>query len=301
MEPHVLARGDRGQPAPRGATAEMRTLFRGLRVLGSFTADQPQQTFTEIARRAGVPKGTAHRFIAALERHGYLTRSPSGRGYILGLRVLELGYAALRGLRVPDVALSYLERLARETDESASMAILDGTEVVYVARAPRRRLMSTNLTVGSRLPVYCSSIGKVILAFRDSAEVDALLSRIDFRPFTSYTVTSRRQFKRILAETRRQGYSINDQEMELGLRSAAAPIWSSDGQVIAGISIAMPPQRGPMGTLRGQFVPILLKTAREISDALRPLGPLLVLAQPTAAPLPARSLAGGDASAKGGK
>ncbi|MDR7520612.1 MAG: IclR family transcriptional regulator C-terminal domain-containing protein [Armatimonadota bacterium] len=247
----------------------MRTLLRGLQVLACFTPEHPELTLTDVARRVGMPKGTVHRFIAALERHGYLVRGANGRGYILGLKILALGHASLRGLRAPEIALPYLERLAQETDESASMAILDGTEIVYVARAQRKRLMSTTLTVGSRLPVYCTSIGKVILAFRDEAEVDALLDRIEFRRFTPHTITTRQELKKALGEVRRLGYAINNQEMELALRSAAAPIWSRDQQVVAGISLAMPVQRGPMSTLRRQFIPKLLKTAQEITDALR--------------------------------
>ena len=256
--------------APRGAY-EMRTLLRGLQVLECFTPDHPELTQTEIVERVGMPKGTLHRFVSALERHGYLVRAPNGRAYILGLKILELGQASLRGLRAPDIALPYLEHLAQETDESASLAILDGTEIVYVARASRKRLMSTNLAVGSRLPFYCTSIGKVILAFLDEAEVDAMLERIEFRQLTPYTISTRHQFKRALSQIRRQGYAVNNQELELGLRSAAAPIWSRDGRVVAGISIAMPPQRSPMSRLRRQFVPVLLKIAQEITDALRHL------------------------------
>jgi IclR family pca regulon transcriptional regulator len=247
----------------------MRTLFRGLQVLACFTPQQPELSLTEITRLVGMPKGTVHRFVTALERHGYLVRGATAKTYTLGLKILELGYASLRGLQAPEIALPYLERLAQETDESASMAILDGTEIVYVARAQRKRLMSSNLTVGSRLPIYCTSIGKVILAYRNDAEVNALLDRVEFRPFTPYTITDRYGFARALAKIRRQGYAINDQELELGLRSVAAPVWSRDGQVVAGISLAMPVQRGPMRMLRRQFIPMLLKTAQEISGALQ--------------------------------
>jgi IclR family pca regulon transcriptional regulator len=246
----------------------VQSLQRGAAVLRCFTSQSPQLSLTDIVGRTGIPKPTAFRTLLALCESGLLDRDPATRKYHVGVCALDLCAAFLEALRLPGVAMPHLERLAHECMESASMAILDGVQVVYVARAATRRWMSAHLQVGSRLPAYCTSLGRVLLAYRPWRETKALLARERLLPHTPKTVTDLGRLAEILAEVRVKGYSINDEELELGLRSAAAPIRLGPDKAFAAVNVSTPSARVSLGVLVDEFVPKLVQTARSISEAM---------------------------------
>lgn len=246
----------------------LKSLSRGVQVLQCFTPDTPSLALTAIAAEIGVPKGSAFRLVSTLEQLGYLRQDPETKRYRLGVKVLTLGQACLSGMVWPDVALPHLEELAKATRESASMAILDDLEVVYVARASIRRVMSSNLFVGSRLPAYCTSLGKVLLAHLEQDELREFLNVVDFQPYTPFTVASADDLRDSLATIRRQGYAISDRELDLTLRSIAAPVRDATGAVVAAINVSTFASRVPTEELEVHIIPRLLEAANTISNAL---------------------------------
>lgn len=246
----------------------LKSLSRGVQVLQCFTPDTPSLALTAIAAEIGVPKGSAFRLVSTLEQLGYLRQDPETKRYRLGVKVLTLGQACLSGMVWPDVALPHLEELAKATRESASMAILDETEIVYVARASIRRVMSSNLFVGSRLPAYCTSLGKVLLAHLEPDELASLLAVVVFEPYTHLTVADADDLCASLATIRQQGYAISDRELDLTLRSIAAPVRDASGTVVAAINVSTFASRVPVNELEEHIIPRLLETANTISNAL---------------------------------
>lgn len=246
----------------------LKSLSRGVQVLQCFTPDTPSLPLTTIAATLGVPKGSAFRLVSTLEQLGFLQQDPESKRYRLGVKVLTLGQSCLSGMVWPDVALPHLEELAKATRESASMAILDDLEVVYVARASIRRVMSSNLFVGSRLPAYCTSLGKVLLAHLEQDELREFLNVVDFQPYTPFTVASADDLQDSLATIRRQGYAISDRELDLTLRSIAAPVRDATGAVVAAINVSTFASRVPTEELEVHIIPRLLEAANTISNAL---------------------------------
>jgi IclR family pca regulon transcriptional regulator len=246
----------------------LKSLARGLSVLHCFTPEQPSLPLKDIAELLDIPKGSAFRITSTLQRLGYLHQDPASKQYRLGVAVLGLGQTCLAGLVWPDVALPYLEELAQETRQSASMAILDETSIIYVARASTRRVMSSNLHVGSHLPIHCTSMGKALLAHLGEPERTALLDGLELTSYTQHTITDAARLESELESIRLRGYAISDQELELTLCSAAAPVRNGAGQVVAAINVSMLATQVTRDDLEATIAPRLLDTARAISNAL---------------------------------
>lgn len=192
----------------------------------------------------------------------------SGRQFSLRPRVLALGYAYLSSFSVAQIAQPHLEDLAEELHESCSVSVLDGDDLVYVARASANRIMTIALTVGTRLPPYPTSMGRVLLAHLPSAELDAHLSRTPLRKITDHTIDDPAALRAELAAVRSRGWAAVDQELEAGVRSIAAPIHDSTGTVVAAINASAHASRVPMGTLESDFLPRLRDAARQIDCEL---------------------------------
>lgn len=246
----------------------LKSLARGAQALQCFTPDAPSLPLTDIAEKLGIPKGSAYRLVSTLEKLGFIEQDPGTKQYRLGVKVLALGQAYLSGLEYPDVALPHLEELAIDTRESASMAILDDGEIVYVARASIRRVMSSNLFVGSRLPSYCTSMGKVLLAHLSPSQLDEVLARVDIQRHTHKTVANEAALRSTFPAILEQGYAISDRELDLTLRSIAAPIHGPGGRVVAAINVSTFASRVPEEELEKTIIPRLLETAHTISNAL---------------------------------
>jgi IclR family pca regulon transcriptional regulator len=242
------------------------SLERGLAVLQVFSSEQTDLTLSDVARLSGTTRATARRILLTLEELGHV--HSDGRRFALTPRVLALGWAYLSALNLPATALPLMRRLAETTGESCSLATIDGDEVVYVARVPAQRIMTISLGVGSRLPAYATSMGRVLLASLPDEEMEALLAAHELEPLTSETVTDRSRLAEELATVRGQGWAIVDGELELGLRSAAAPVRDAGGRVVAALNTSVAAARVSREQIETELLPRLLATAGEISAAL---------------------------------
>ena len=244
----------------------VQSLDRGLAVIRCFSSEHPSLTLSEVAERTGLTRAAARRFLLTLQELGYV--GSSGRQFSLRPRVLALGYAYLSSFSVAQIAQPHLEDLAEELHESCSVSVLDGDDLVYVARASANRIMTIALTVGTRLPAYPTSMGRVLLAHLPADELEAYLSRTELRKLTERTVVDPAELRTILATVRSQGWAAVDKELEAGVRSIAVPIQDSSGKVVAAINASAHAARVPMRILEKEFLPRLLDSARQIDSEL---------------------------------
>jgi IclR family pca regulon transcriptional regulator len=240
----------------------VKSLARGLAVIRAFDAAHPRQTLTDVAKNTGLTRATARRFLLTLTELGYV--HADGSLFTLTPKVLDLGYSYLSSFTLPEVAGPHLETLTKRVNEPASVSILDGLDIVYVARVPVSRIMTLSITIGTRFPAYATSMGRVLLAgLPESALVD-YLAKVQLTPLTGRTITTRRALQHELSRVRRHGYCIVDQELEEGLRSLAAPIRDHTGKVVAAANISTPAARYTATAVRNTLLPALLATVEAI-------------------------------------
>lgn len=232
-------------------------------MIRALSAPEPQ-TLSDVARATGLTRAASRRFLLTLQQLGYVHLS--GTRFALTPQVLELGYAYLSSLTLPEVAQPHLERLVDEIHESSSVSVLDGTDVVYVARVPTRRIMRVAISVGTRFPAYATSMGRVLLAGLEPGALDDVLARTDLVALTPETVCEPRALRAELDRVGEQGYALVDQELEAGLRSIAAPIRAA-GEVVAAINVSAHATRS-IEDVRGSLLPPLLLTAEAIERDL---------------------------------
>jgi IclR family pca regulon transcriptional regulator len=244
----------------------VQSLERGLLVLRAFDAEHPGLTLSDVARRTGLSRATARRLLLTFEHLGY-ARS-DGRRFELTPKVLDLGYAYLSSLNLGDIAQPYMEALSERVHESVSCAVLDGEEIVYVARVPTTRIMTISLALGSRLPAFCTSLGRALLADLAPADLDDYLEHVQFRRRTDRTIVDPVRLRDALDDARRQGWVVVDQELEDGLRSIATPVRGRDGRAVAALKCSTHAGRVSLRELRTRFVPALLAAAAEIDARL---------------------------------
>jgi IclR family pca regulon transcriptional regulator len=249
----------------------VQSLERGLAVIGAFGPQDPELTLSDVARRTGVSRAAARRFLLTLADLGYVRSD--GRLFALTPRVLELGYAYLSSLTLPEVAEPHLEHLAAEVRESSSVSVLDGDDIVYVGRVPTSRIMRVAINVGTRFPAYATSMGRVLLAALDDAALDAYLSRAEIRPLYARAIAGADALRPEHARIRDQGWALVDQEREEGLRSVAAPIRDRDGRVVAAVNVSAHASRASRKAVRDRLLPPLLETAARIEADLRDVAP----------------------------
>jgi IclR family pca regulon transcriptional regulator len=258
--------------AEQRGTDFVQSLERGLSVIRAFDGEHPTLTLSDVSRRTGLTRAAARRFLLTLVELGYVHHD--GREFMLRPSVLELGFAYLSSMGLSEVAMPHMETLVATVEESSSMSVLDGDDVVYVARVPtRRRIMTVAIAVGTRFPAYATSMGRVLLAGLSPAALDTALANIRFAPFTDTTVTNVSELRRVLDVTRERGYAIVDQELEHGLRSAAAPVRSESGSVIAAVNVSVHASRASVEEIESRFVPPLLEAVARIGADLASLAP----------------------------
>jgi IclR family pca regulon transcriptional regulator len=261
----------------------LQSLERGIAVIQVFSRERPALTLSEVARLTGITRATARRILLTLEDLGHVRSD--GRLFSLTPRVLTLGWAYLSSLNLWETAQPLMEELTKQTNESCSAATLDLPDIVYVARVPTSRIMTIALGIGTRLPAHCTSMGRVLLAALPEPELEDFLATARLEGYTDRTITDPERLRRTIHTVREQGWALVDQELEIGLRSIAAPL-RVDGRTIAAINVSAAAPRVPLEQLRGRFLPELLKTVDLIATALeRQRRP----APPAAAPAPARS------------
>jgi IclR family transcriptional regulator, pca regulon regulatory protein len=244
----------------------MTTLAKGLAVLGTFGRQRPSMTLSEAASAVDLSRATARRVLRTLAELGYVEQS--GRQFALAPRILDLGFAYLSAQTWIDRARPLLQQLSERMQETSSASILQDTEIAYVARIPARRIMSTVLAVGSRLPAFHTSMGRVLLGFLDDAEVWRRLKSLRIEPYTPSTITDLQALIERVREDHEQGFSIVDEELERGLRSIAVPIVTRDGQALGAINISTHSTRTTRNEMRSQFLPELRAVAEQISQTV---------------------------------
>jgi len=247
----------------------VKSMERGLAVIRAFDGEHPRQTLSEVARSTGLTRAAARRFLWTLVELGYV--SSDGRLFSLRPRVLDLGYAYLSGLRLPEIAQPHLEQLSGEVHESASASVLDGGDVVYVARVATRRIMTVSISIGTRFPAYATSMGRVLLAGRSDEWLAGYLASARLTPLTSHTITDPAELRAQVLRAREQGWGLVDQELEEGLRSVAAPIRGAGGEVVAAVNVSAPARRGSTEDIVRDLVPPLRRAAERIGADLAQL------------------------------
>ncbi len=238
------------------------SLARGLRVIEVFDSRPEGLSIADIARATELSRAAVRRLLITLELLGYI--EANGRKYRLRHRVLHLGMSYLSSSSLATVSQPAVQRITEELDESSSVCVLDGDEVLCVAGAVRRGLMSLDVTTGSRLPVHCTAAGRVLLAALPEDQLQAHLERIELKALTAKTVVSRDVLARDIRRVRDQGYSVIDEELEAGIRAVAVPIVSKEGHVAASLGVGAIASRVSLDELQSRFLPVLRDQSRAI-------------------------------------
>jgi IclR family transcriptional regulator, pca regulon regulatory protein len=262
--------GDSQADGRRPSNDFVQSLGRGLAVIRAFGPDRTRLTLSEVAREAGLTRAAARRFLLTLVELGYVRSD--GREFSLRPRVLELGYAYLSGMTLPDVAHPHIEELVDRVRESSSVAVLDGDEVVDIVRVPAKRIMTVAVPVGWRFRAHATSKGRVLLASLSPGDLDEYLAIARLDQLTDRTVTDPARLRAVLDEVRSQGYAIVDQEMEEGIRAVAAPLRDRGGATVAAVNLSAYANRVTIEAVRDEFLPRLLDTARQIEADLQAFG-----------------------------
>jgi len=243
------------------------SLAKGLTVLQAFgEADHPL-TLSEIATALRANNTTATRLCYTLTELGFIQRDGQRR-YHLTPKVLTLGHSYISGLAWYEVAQYYLEKLFREVQETVSLSILEGSEIIYVLRIRKRKYLPFDIQIGTKLPVYCTAMGKVLMAMGPPQKTQSILKTLEFKSLTAHTITRLDKFLEELDRVRKKGYGINDEELSIGNRSVAAPILDEHGYAVAAIHIALPTTEHSRSQMEKILAPQVIKTAHEISEAL---------------------------------
>jgi IclR family transcriptional regulator, pca regulon regulatory protein len=244
----------------------MTTLAKGLAVLGTFDKERPSMTLSQAAQATRLSRATARRILRTLAGLGYVEQS--GRQFSLSSGILKLGFAYLATQNWIEKASPLMRQLSEQFHESCSAAILEGTEIVYVARIPASRIMSVALAVGTRLPAFHTALGRVQLGFLDDAEFWRRLRSLRIEAYTPSTITDVQALFDRVREDHAQGFSIVDEELERGLRAIAVPIVDRTGQAIAALNLSTHSTRTTRNEMRDRFLPYLLTVAEQISVAV---------------------------------
>lgn len=267
MPPAIIASPAKRIEALTGDPNFMTSLARGLAVIHAFQERKRHLTIAQISHRTEIPRAAVRRCLHTLIKLGYATTD--GRTYSLLPKVLTLGHAYLSSTPLAVTAQPILDRLSNELHEACSMATLEGDEVLYVARsATPQRLISVDLSVGSRLPAYCTSMGRILLAALDDAALADYLEHANLQIKTSRTLHTPEALRASIEEIRQKGWVIIDQELEVGLRSLAVPLKDSAGQVLAALNVGTHASRVSRQELQTRFLPVLLEASKELSTRL---------------------------------
>lgn len=262
----VTKRSSAERPDKERDASQVGSFAKGLAVIECFDAGSPRLSIANVSARTGLERATARRFLLTLAKHGYAEFD--GKFFTLTPRVLKLGYAYLSSTPMPSIIQRVIEPLSAEIGESLSGSTLEGDEIVYIARASHRHVMSISLTVGSRLPAYCTSMGRVLLAALPPEEARKRLKLSELRKLTPQTMTGIDEIMRDLAEVRAQGYAVSDQELEPGLVSIAVPVTNAAGKAVASINCGSHSTRFTGADLVAKVLPNLLRAAAELRPML---------------------------------
>jgi len=256
----------------RNMKASSQSLERGLAILAEFRPASPELGISDLARALGLSRSTSHRYVTTLAQLGYLQQNASTRKYRLGPRVLDLGFSAINSMELRQISAPHLQQLSDATGHTVNMAILDGTDIVYIERCrtsqPGQREIDLNLHVGSRLPAYCTSMGKVLLAYLSPERQAEELARIELVDRGPNTITTREALAAELRRVRERGVAVNNEELAYGLRSIAVPVWGQAREVVAAINLAVHRSAASIEDLVDRLSPKMQRAAAGISALL---------------------------------
>ena len=247
-------------------TEFVQSLERGLAVIQAFGPDTPEMTISEVAEATATTRATARRFLLTLENLGHVRSD--GRKFSLTPQILGLGYAYLSSLSWWQIAQPAMEDVVHELQESCSAAVLDGKDVVYVARVSATRIMSINLNIGTRLPAHVTSLGRVLLSHQPPESLDQYLAKIDPHKFTEHTKTDPGELRETIETARLKGYALVDQELETGLRSLAVPIYDRNGRILAALNVGTHAARTRLDEMTSHFLSALHDASRKMTAQL---------------------------------
>ncbi|MGP1283844.1 MAG: IclR family transcriptional regulator domain-containing protein [Parasphingopyxis sp.] len=242
------------------------SLARGLEVICAFTRARPKMTLSEVAKSTGMTRATVRRFLLTLVREGYADKHD--KLFALRPKVLQLGYSVLSSMGVVEVFQPVMNGLSKTVQESVFAAVLTGEDVTYIARASSDRLVDVSITVGSRAPAHAVSTGRVLLAEKPEEELLEYLDEVTLEKLTEHTITSKVKLREAIVEARQMGYSIVDQELEIGLRSISVPVRDKGGATIAALNVCCPSSRLSVEGMKQEILPHLLTAARRITTRL---------------------------------
>lgn len=265
------ARGDH-TPPQRGSKAlsdryRIHVIDRAAQILDCFGFDHQELSVSEIGAMTGLHRSTAHRILMALEYNDLIQQNPESAKYRLGMKLFKLGHQVVSHLNLRDICRPFLTRIVNETKETVHLAVLDDDEVLYLDKVEGPHALRMPSRVGRRIPTYCTSLGKAMLACLDDQEVRKIFRRQNLRPYTPNTVKSIDPLLTDLRLTRKRGYSVDDEEIEIGLRCVGAPIKDYTGAMVGAISVAAPSARLSSQKIAA-FGRLVVKTAEEISEKL---------------------------------
>jgi IclR family pca regulon transcriptional regulator len=263
-------------PAKVDLKSTVQSLVKGFKVLEAFTAQEPELTLAEVARRAGLDNATAFRFLNTLVAQGYVLRVADTRLFRLSLKILDLGFNAIARMDLRERVRPVLRSLVGEVNEAASLAVLDGVEMVYVERLQAGLVrLGVDIRVGTRLPVYCSALGLAVLAYLSPERQNQLLDAVPRVKLTSNTVTDKKQILARVALIRKRGYVVVDQEITSGLRVLAAAVLDVDDHPIAAVSVAAPVMRMPLEEFVALAAEPVMLAARTVAKAMQAGGTMV--------------------------
>ena len=259
-------------PDSTRGTTWSQSLERGLAILSAFGSDRSTAGVSELSRELGLSRSTTHRYIATLTSLGYLQQDAESKRYRLGPRVLDLGFAAINSMDIREISVPHLQALSDATGFTVNLAILDGPDVVYIERCRTsrsgQRQIDLNLHVGSRLPAYCTGLGKALLAFLPEERFEEILDQEDLVARGPNTITGRVALRAEMERVRAMGLAVNNEELAYGLRSIAAPIRSSSGEVVAALNLAVHRSMVSIDDLIERYGPTVKRTAAAISEEI---------------------------------
>lgn len=244
----------------------MTSLARGLAVVKAFSDQRRAMTIAQLSHKTGIPRAAVRRCLYTLKQLGYA--DAEANNFYLKPKILSLGYSYLSSTPLTIAAQPCLNQLSRVLNETCSLAVLEGDEVLYISRSQTSRVLSVALNAGSRLPAYCTSLGRVLLAGLSDAELDSYFSRVKLVAYTDRTVVSEPQLREILADVRHKGYAVVEEELEIGLRSIAVPVRGASGATMAALNAGAQAVRITRTQVEQTFLPSLLNAASELSVLL---------------------------------
>lgn len=244
----------------------MTSLARGLAVLRAFSDQRRTLTIAQISHKTGIPRAAVRRCLHTLKQLGYADQDANN--FSLKPKVLTLGYSYLSSTPLTVSTHPYLNSISRTLNESCSLAVLQDNEVLYVARSATSRIMSVSLNTGSRLPAYCTSLGRVMLAHLPEEELADYLATVKLKAYTERTVVSAPRIAQILEGVREDGYALVEEELEIGLRSIAVPVRGASGTVLAALNVSAQAARVGARQMKQEFLPVLLRGAQELAILL---------------------------------